>query len=1090
MALDRSNEGWTALLGKDVVGPDGKEYPTRGKVQFKKSGAISEVEIADDEANGRTVVTFPTTAETAVFGELVAAARAAVPDLAEDEIFYLVGHTTPGDGGEGYFRKSSVDAVDDDGTVLNEGGFGTSQPGLRRIYSGLKVDLGWFGAKGDAVVNSNGVNIGLGATTFAYGLTDPELAEMIGDLLIIEGAGADKAPHITTITNAVGGVVTFADATLSAVTGATFTHGTDNTVPFQRAIDALIAKSSGVTDYKSATLRVPPGKFLTRGGIRCTKFDAGQWWFTWLRIEGDSRPQQGNPNASTILCGDPEQALFIVQTGTVAFKWLAMFGRNAWSGIDGNLTTLAESYYEDEWDNAIANDLAEAPWVKKGCRDNRYSPHCAIVVDPYHSTVAGGDQYPGQAARYVNAGGSTGFSIEECWIQDFVLGIGLGLNPVTQNVEANILRDTIVINCKTPLAIGQSQSRNTRISGGIWQGADWCHDCQGYGQGNGTPPEAFGGQYGGGGIIRTANSGHPGHYSGIYAGESLTRIAHCASDSVVFDDCPFGFFPTPAGKPAFVKAMAIPNPKTRVRFRDCNFYDINGTAETFWFHNVIFEGQCTFPTDPADHSFRWWSIGAAETAAEGLFNAVSAVKAGNYSYEGGRYARLLGQEAGILSTPAPRGGAFLTTTLDDEPVLRWIDSTVQLAIVGPYDVTFNADGTATIDGTDLDEVFAIGQIVDCGGLALGNVIDGAPGQTVPVHVGKVSAVTATEVTVSHVPTYVADEYVGAGTQNFSFFKYSRHDVHQATTGVVGASGAEVTLSPATYWQRYMPIRDEDGFLGTHNYIANKVGSVVTLAKTASIASGDIFPFDQPTWELVLGFATQQPDLPLPGRCVGQVNGALYAQDVNLQCFTPRTARAAFVAAGSTDKDSGDGAWTAVGGWGSAYATTAFQSHSGVKFGGNADNKLLFVSCDYDGANEAIAAELTKTGDLTLPGLLAYDTIHTRSFTDSTSDATPVNTLVDSPLVDDAIYVYTVVASARGPDATDRAAWIFNACFEVTSGTVALVGTVDKVFEKKGAGAAAWDLSLSTDGTDILAAKTGDASQTVAWKFSVQAVRSS
>jgi hypothetical protein len=80
------------------------------------------------------------------FGKLVGELRSTPGS--EGQIEHLKGYKTAGDGGEGLFRWSDTPVKDDDGTILNAGGFESISAGWRRVYSGA-LDPGWFGAVGN-----------------------------------------------------------------------------------------------------------------------------------------------------------------------------------------------------------------------------------------------------------------------------------------------------------------------------------------------------------------------------------------------------------------------------------------------------------------------------------------------------------------------------------------------------------------------------------------------------------------------------------------------------------------------------------------------------------------------------------------------------------------------------------------------------------------------------------------------------------------------------------------------------------------------------------------------------------------------------
>jgi len=62
----------------------------------------------------------------------------------------LSGYSSAGDGGGGVFAWSATSEKDDDGTILNAGGYGATSAGWRRIHDGM-INVKWFGAKGNGI---------------------------------------------------------------------------------------------------------------------------------------------------------------------------------------------------------------------------------------------------------------------------------------------------------------------------------------------------------------------------------------------------------------------------------------------------------------------------------------------------------------------------------------------------------------------------------------------------------------------------------------------------------------------------------------------------------------------------------------------------------------------------------------------------------------------------------------------------------------------------------------------------------------------------------------------------------------------------
>jgi hypothetical protein len=108
------------------------------------------------------------------------------------------------------------------------------------------------------------------------------------------------------------------------------------------------------------------------------------------------------------------------------------------------------------------------------CRDSRYSPYSAIVIDPFTNIPAdkmpadGG--YPGLRSYYGlyssfgTQTGSTGTEIEEISINNFVVGICSSPNGLTRNAEITIINKIQFENCKLCISGGQDQEKANVIS--------------------------------------------------------------------------------------------------------------------------------------------------------------------------------------------------------------------------------------------------------------------------------------------------------------------------------------------------------------------------------------------------------------------------------------------------------------------------------------------------------------------------------------------------------------------------------------------------------------------------------------------------
>lgn len=124
------------------------------------------------------------------------------------------------------------------------------------------------------------------------------------------------------------------------------------------------------------------------------------------------------------------------------------------------------------------NDFFNCPFEKftdPSCRDERYSPYAAIVIDPFSH---GGEEklpknagypmfqkYYGKNPMYNNpSSGSTGTELEELKIGGFVVGIASSPNGITQNAEISIFNKIQFENCKLCISAGQAQEKANTIS--------------------------------------------------------------------------------------------------------------------------------------------------------------------------------------------------------------------------------------------------------------------------------------------------------------------------------------------------------------------------------------------------------------------------------------------------------------------------------------------------------------------------------------------------------------------------------------------------------------------------------------------------
>jgi hypothetical protein len=122
-------------------------------------------------------------------------------------------------------------------------------------------------------------------------------------------------------------------------------------------------------------------------------------------------------------------------------------------------------------DSAFYNSKFET-YGDLSCRDSRYSPYAAIVIDPFADKTPSDGGYPSLKQYYrgsASQGGSTGFRIEDCTINNFTIGIITSPNGHTANAELMTYENIRFYNNKACIAGCQAQEKSNRILNiGAW----------------------------------------------------------------------------------------------------------------------------------------------------------------------------------------------------------------------------------------------------------------------------------------------------------------------------------------------------------------------------------------------------------------------------------------------------------------------------------------------------------------------------------------------------------------------------------------------------------------------------------------------
>jgi len=129
-------------------------------------------------------------------------------------------------------------------------------------------------------------------------------------------------------------------------------------------------------------------------------------------------------------------------------------------------------------------------YISAGCRNNRFSPYCAISIDAFNDTaLRPEDRYPGMSDQYFRTGGgSAGITIENVWIANFVVGIAYGISGLAANSEDILFQNVWISRVDSCYAVGHSEARHCMMQMGNLAFARQAIDGFEYGTQNGCPP--------------------------------------------------------------------------------------------------------------------------------------------------------------------------------------------------------------------------------------------------------------------------------------------------------------------------------------------------------------------------------------------------------------------------------------------------------------------------------------------------------------------------------------------------------------------------------------------------------------------------
>lgn len=223
---------------------------------------------------------------------------------------------------------------------------------------------------------------------------------------------------------------------------------TDDTAAIQAAIDNITAGVVGDV----GTLLMAPGRYKISTTLQVYNSRLGKDSYCSIRIVSLTFPYADALQSTTI---EPtfadKPAIAITRGAAIEISGISFVGKNTW----------ATTYPSDN----LSTYMTSSNFAVNSSRDTRYSPYCAIAVDPFQSSVPPDGGYPDLTSWYTtNNYGSTRIFVNNCYIYGFVVGIAISPAQSTQNAEDIHIDQVHFRDVKYAVSSGQSQTRANKMT--------------------------------------------------------------------------------------------------------------------------------------------------------------------------------------------------------------------------------------------------------------------------------------------------------------------------------------------------------------------------------------------------------------------------------------------------------------------------------------------------------------------------------------------------------------------------------------------------------------------------------------------------
>jgi hypothetical protein len=216
---------------------------------------------------------------------------------------------------------------------------------------------------------------------------------------------------------------------------------TDSQPAIQQSVNTVVA------NHAIKTVFIPAGSYNVNSAVMIYSLSGSSYAQCSITLEGESSFWEGSATGSVLTAN--------------GYKNTFLIGVQLGKGVQINKLKLVGGFIPPFSGNPLAfYSSAWSAFTDGSSRDSVNSPFTGIAIDPFGPSIPGDGGYPGMSSWYTGgSGGSTGVTMEDIFITNFVCGVTTSVNGLTTNAELIKITKVQFENCKTCIVGCQAQEK-------------------------------------------------------------------------------------------------------------------------------------------------------------------------------------------------------------------------------------------------------------------------------------------------------------------------------------------------------------------------------------------------------------------------------------------------------------------------------------------------------------------------------------------------------------------------------------------------------------------------------------------------------